>query len=74
MPGRWCAKSHSASRGKTCFKQENTMSDHLPADPLPIAVSRQAPNTATYYYADGRAITLHGDRPHHNTAEQSKTR
>jgi hypothetical protein len=50
------------------------MSDHLPADPLPIAVSRQAPNTATYYYADGRAITLHGDRPHHNTAEQSKTR
>jgi hypothetical protein len=42
------------------------MSDHLPAAPLPIAASRQAPNTATYYYADGRAITLHGDRPYRN--------
>ena len=42
------------------------MSDHLPAAPLPIAASRQAPNTATYFYADGRAITLHGDRPYRN--------
>ena len=42
------------------------MSDRLPASPLPIAASRQAPNSATYFYADGHAITLHGDRPYRN--------
>ena len=42
------------------------MSDHLPASPLPIAARRDAPGTATYLYADGRTITLHGDRPYRN--------
>ena len=42
------------------------MSDHLPASPPPIAARRDAPNTATYIYADGRTITLHGDRPYRN--------
>ena len=42
------------------------MSDHLPASPLPIAARRDAPNTATYLYADGSTITLHGDRPYRN--------
>ncbi len=42
------------------------MSDHLPASPLPIAALRSAPSTATYIYADGHTITLHGDRPYRN--------
>lgn len=42
------------------------MSDHLPASPPPIAARRDAPNTATYLYADGSSVTLHGDRPYRN--------
>lgn len=42
------------------------MSDHLPQSPLPVAALRAAPGTATYLYADGRTITLHGDRPYRN--------
>lgn len=42
------------------------MSDHLPASPLPVDAVRRAPNSATYLYADGTSITLHGDRPYRN--------
>ena len=66
MSGCRCAKSPGRFGGKANTGREKAMNDSLPASPLPISASRQAPNSATYFYEDGHAITLHGDRPYRN--------